>query len=174
MTFYVQGVGPATPEIHNCVKWKIFNKIKRTNSTSRGASRSRVRRPDFFNTRCFILIQSSWCVRVCFIIMLYTLVSKARLLLSFSPKYCAEALRPSLSWDVNLGGGLGCALRFRWAPHDSGSCTDRQAVIWSFPKKTSHTRRLIFKYLEGCGDLGCVSGPVHTDCVLTAVLFGLF
>lgn len=77
--------------------------------------------------------------------MHYTLVSKARLLLSFSPKYCAEALRLSLSWDVNLGGGVGCALRFRWAPQDSGSCTDQQAVICiSPPQKISHTKRLFF------------------------------
>lgn len=81
--------------------------------------------------------------------MHYTLVSKARLLLSFSPKYCAEALRLSLSCDVNLGGGVGCALRFRWAPQDSGSCTDQQPVIGFFPpKKISHTKRLFLSTLR--------------------------
>lgn len=146
MTFYVKGVDPAlTPEIHNCVKWRILNKIKMTPHTG-GARRPWVKRPVFL-TRVvsFSYSKSIWCVRVYFIIMHYTLVSKARLLLSFSPKYCAEALRLSLSWDVNLGGGVGCALRFRWAPQDSGSCTDQQAVICiSPPKKISHTKRLFF------------------------------
>lgn len=94
---------------------------------------------------CFILVQEGklMCTRVFYYNALYsTLASKARLLLSFSPKYCAEALRLSLSWDVNLGGAAGCALRFRWAPQESGSCTDPQAVIW-FSKTNQHKNKAV-------------------------------
>lgn len=74
---------------------------------------------------------------------------------------------------------MGCAFRFRWAPQHSGSCKDRQAGIlfFVFPTKTpTLTVIFFFKYLDGCGDLGCVSGLFSTsaDCVTTAVLFGVF
>lgn len=63
----------------------------------------------------------AWSVQVCL-----TLMSVTRLFLSFRPQYWAEALRLSLSWDVSLGDGAGCALRFRWAPQQSDSCMNRQ------------------------------------------------
>lgn len=50
-------------------------------------------------------------------------------------------------------------------------------LVFCFSHKNTHINSdFFFKYLDGCGDLGCVSGLFSTsaDCVTTAVLFGVF